>query len=283
MRNVKMITGAAVIALCLGAAGGSAFAKTNGEIEAEVLEFMDSFTSAAGDDYAAFRAFYDEDFPEEGIESDFASDWTPYTEGGQHFVTVVAAAPPYYYVDITSANCEGTYPEFSSQQNDWGMLCEDTGSGLLLSSSEEGYDLVNENPEAIYPSGLLEAGSGDRNRALFDNTIYWYMDETHVVEGALLDSLRFAWQDEEGNLYLSFILANGTGESREFTKFYVTLKDSAQGTVFEGDLTGSAVEGSFALENGKNALVTCKVDAADVQTGTQKWGTLSCDIQSEHK
>ena len=260
-------------------------AKTNSEVEAEAVALWDRMAAAAGTDYDEFRSCYTDDSNEDGIMSDFEFDWSNYTGKDQHFATVIAAADPYYYINVTSAICAGSYPNAHNEFANWAVLMEDTEDGLKSCLSQEKGEKANQEFDfgAVYPEGCLEASNYGRNATEFNNSMYWYMNPDNVIWGPLCENLKFAWQDEEGNLYFAILVNNGSGGNRYYTSMTLTLTDDALGTVFDGELTDNVVEGTLSIMNGKNELLICKVDSAEVLTGTQTWGSMNYSLGSTHQ
>ena len=275
-RIMKFVGGVVVLAGICSCAGQSVVqAKTAEEIETEAIAIMDQLAAAGGRDYNLFRSFYMDDTDESIVKADYERNWSDYTERDQHFATLVAEADPYYFVDITSAINVGAYPDFSADYTDWTLFFEDTENGLKITYSQECSDRLNELFYDVIPEECGQAGVNGRNATQFNTSSYWYRNNEHVVEGPLIEMLKFAWQDEEGNLYLCFMLSNGTGANRGYSSFYVTLTDDVLGPVYEGDVYGQEVQGSFSVMNGKNQIVICKIDASEVLTGTETWGSMT--------
>lgn len=248
------------------------------EIEAEVIALIDQLSSAAGMDWNLLSSLYAENYDEQLMIADYEADWSCYTGRDQHFATVICAKEPYYAVDISSAICSGYYPNIHYELSDWDYLFKDTEDGLKICDDTEGVEQISEKMYELLPSGALEADESGRNASEFNSNVYWFVPGDRTVNGALVEMIRYAWQDEDGNLCFSFILANGTGGNRSFSSFRITMTDSELGTVYEGDVTDKVVNGSFSVMDGACQMVTCRIDSSQVQTGTQKWGSLNVNI-----
>ena len=274
------ILGIKMRAVMIAAVAAAAFsmqisARDAQDVESDVLAWMDQAIANAGSNYDAFRALYTSNSPEDTVQSDFSTDWSRYTGKDQHFATVVIDADPYYYVDITSAICAGSYPDTHSEYSDWGVAFRYEDENTLKADfSEEALAVLNEHFFDILPDGMADAHNNGRNATEFNASRYWYMNSNHVVHGSLDTLLKYAWQDEEGNLWVALLASNGTDANRAFNSITLTLADDALGTVYEGSLDG------FTLMNVQNTLKVYQIPYSEVRTGTETWGSMNYSIDT---
>ena len=276
-RRTKLLAAAAAVTMMAAAFTMQAAAHDKQEIERDALAWMDQTAAAAGTDLEAFKGLFGAGISEDTIQSYFYEDWSNYTGKDQHFATLVIDADPYFYVDITSAICSGTYPDTSVEYSDWAGAFQYNEAGTFVcTGSDDAINAINEKYFDVLPSGMKEASQNGRNCTEFDAYKFWYLDSSHVVQGALDASLRYAWQDEEGNLWLALLAYNGTGANRSFTSIHLTLKDDVLGTVYDGGLDG------FSLMNGQNTLKVYQIPFSEVLTGTGVWGSMNSHVSTDN-
>lgn len=246
------------------------------EVEAAAMDIMNKMFTYAGNDYDAFTDLYTET-PEEIIQSDYNADYSDFTQKDQHFVTLVCSKDDYYRVDYTAAICAGFYPDYRTNYMSSGLVLKDTEEGWKIDFGNTAVEQINSAYMDTYPDGLLDAYNAGRNASEFDSYIHWNYNPQNVVKGDLAVKLKYMWQDENMDLHLVLLYANGTGANRSVYNTKVTVTDDTLGTVFDGYVD------DFVIMNGSNALREYVIPGDQVLTGTQTWGNMSSHVHDNTK
>ena len=258
----------------------SVFAMSDEELKEESLALWQNLAeSAVSGDYDSFRALY-KDTDEEAIQGDYSYDFNLDLGMDQRYAIIIARSEPYYYVQILSAMCAGTFPNTQYQDSWYNLVMEETVDGLRITYNEEVINRLTEYAnDAIYPEDMLDALSCGRNCTEM-NVPYLHCDPGCVISGAFFENLAFAWQDEEGNLMLGLMSANGSGGNRAYNSINIELTDDNLGTIYSGDVIGKSVDGNCMIANNTNKILYFKIPYNEVQTGTSQWGSMHCSFNN---
>ena len=114
------------------------------------------------------------------------------------------------------------------------------------------------------------------NRAPENRDSYSYLDDEAVYDWVATAEVKFVWQDEEGNVYVTIVLRNGTDDERTFSGGHLVLNDTDLGTVAEFDLPTEET-----VEPGKNIVHTYRINSEFINTGTEPWVYINEVLQFE--
>ena len=160
----------------------------------------------------------------------------------------------------------------------WGEGVEWSAGWLLfLKKTEEGWKVSPNTKvreactafleENAFPAGFSEnIAAGRRNSVMIDMNNYMYLDEQAVYEGMCTMQVRFLWQDQDGNLYVSVLFVNGQEMPYVFEDVRLQLNDRRLGTILNG-----ALPGDITVPPGTNVLRTWRFEKEAVLTGPADW------------
>jgi len=149
----------------------------------------------------------------------------------------------------------------------WILCLKNTGGEWSIDAAMTGRDMAwvtaKEVLDAV-PAGYMQENVVNRTSENRDS--YSYLSDRAVYDYVATADVKFVWQDEAGNVYITLILRNGTEEERTFCNGHVILNDLDLGTVAEADLPMNVT-----VQPGYNEMLTYRIDSEDVYTGTQEW------------
>jgi len=288
MKKLLALLLALVLTLSFTACGGTSAPQTeapgnNAEIPAKTYS-QDEVVQAAKDIYAKlnetavqkdFDAFADlyVNTSEDVVKSEY-DNIRDYRQYDQHFTVYVGNEGGYYLVSHVDAISSGVYPNTSVSRS-WRMsIITPAEDGWKLDFSVQAQEAVKTALMAAMPQGMQDAQNAGRNITFFNYGNFMQLDTGLYVDGILDANIMNLWQDEEGNLCIGVLINNGTDGNRAISSMSIKLEDSALGTVFEGEL------GTENILEGSSKYVVFTVPAAQVQSGTAAWSSMSYSMNT---
>ena len=159
----------------------------------------------------------------------------------------------------------------------WILCLKYTDDGWIIDAEMSARDMAwvqaKEVLDAV-PAGYMREDIV--NRAPENRDSYSYLDDEAVYDWVATAEVKFVWQDEEGNVYVTIVLRNGTDDERTFSGGHLVLNDTDLGTVAEFDLPTEET-----VEPGKNIMHTYRIDSEFINTGTEPWVYINEVLQFE--
>lgn len=236
----------------------------------ELYEQLKEYANA--EDYDSFAALYS-DTEDTDIETCYNTEYPAESDGVN--VVLIASADDHYYVGITDYTVEGTFPDSSASSNNYTMTVVQSDDGDWTFTVDEEIDDYIFTTDQI-PDDMADAVDEEYNYAWFDPDNYMYLDDSYVYTGVADSAIKFAWQDEDGNLSLAIWLMNGTDENISFNESTtLTLVDDELGEILSLD----DYEIDTIVNANSSTVLIVTIDAEEVSTGTDTWsGSLSASI-----
>lgn len=244
---------------------------TEDEAIAASKRLFEQIREFAGKDYEAFAALY-RNTPEEAVRSDYEFNWEIYDQYDKENYVVVGRNENVFFVNITNYIVAGQHPNTSMEYNSLNLVISyETGAWKIDCSNETKNSI---DISGIYPQECIEANKLGRNAAEFAAYNRMFVDEKAVYEGHSQCEVKFAWQDAEGNLYVSVWLANGTNQNLAYTTYEITLTNNDSQLI--ASLSGDINE---IVKANSSRLVTLMLTADDVVSGMNTWGAVSTNTR----
>lgn len=174
----------------------------------------------------------------------------------------------------------GTFPHSSYKSQSFLLPMSYKDNMFLLDLSNAAQQALA-NGEYLFdvPEGMQAARNMGRNSTVFDSSNYMHT-MARCFEGALVNELKYAWQNSDGSVSISVWFANGTGRDVVYTKFKsLSLKDDKLGFIVL--LQNSSV--SLSVSNGASGLYTWTIPADEVKTAFADWSSISADVNMSYK
>lgn len=232
------------------------------------------YWACRGVDWDAFSTLYT-NTPEDVVRADFENALSIDAYDSVVYTTVVSA-DPYYLVNATYYIVTGTHPNTHMSSDTYNIVFSRAGDVWSMDYSEAAIDAINEssnNDSRLYPKQYMDALMAGRNGCAFASYNYMYCDSKSVYQGCSNGEIKFACQDEEGNLLVWLWFANGTDANIYYTNADVTLTDDALGVIV--DTSGSI---GLPLKSMSSTLYLVTIPAEQVLTGTGQWGAVSSHL-----
>lgn len=247
---------------------------TKDEVIVATANLMDQYWTTVGTDWNAFSSLY-RDTDSTVIQSDYDSGVL--IDGYDSVAyTLVASADPYYWVNVTYYIVTGSHPNTHMSADSFNIIVSRDGNSWYFNLSEQAANAVNEastdNP-ALYPDAFLAAAKAGRNAATFSSYNYMYCNPTSIYEGCSNSEVKFACQNEEGNVLIYLWLANGTDQNIYYTTADISLTDDNLGTI----VAVSEVSVNLPVKAKYGALYLLTIPSDQVATGTSAWGRVGAD------
>ena len=141
--------------------------------------------------------------------------------------------------------------------------------------SDEANSACKDEIVKIYPKEMTDAANAGRNSYMLENDFTWAAPD-FVIPGCIDGRAYLAWQNEDGSVDMYVNIKNGSDEIQQINQMNLELKDDKLGQILS-----TTVNGTDMLKPHSSANYTIHVEADDVKTGTDTWGTVnaSCNYQ----
>ena len=225
-------------------------------------------------DYEEFAKLY-RNTDEEIIKSDFNTEYN-FDDYDKVNYGVVCSKDNFFLVHANYYLVTGVHPNTHTQSSSYAFIISYGNGGWKLEYNETLLNAINSLITDIYPVEMMEASSKGLNAIAFNSTNYMYLDETSVYEGCSNTEVKFAWQDADGNVYVTIWFVNGTDNAIYYTTCSFSLTDSKYGLICD-----VATDVNIALKSHRSKMYTVVIPASDVLTGKSTWSSVrsSCHIE----
>lgn len=226
----------------------------------------------AGKDYEAFSNLF-RNTPEETIRSEYAVNWQAWDEYEKQNFVVVCRNENLFFVNVVHYIVAGTHPDTSMKSDCWNMCISYEKGAWKFDYSENAANSLDIS--GAYPEGYAKAAEQGRNAVSFAEKNRMFLDESAVYEGCTYFDVKFAWQDENGNLHVAVWFANGTNKNLAYNRCKITLTNSNDELIAELDGNPDLI---VKAHSSKYAIYM--FPAEDVSTGTEAWGSVHASWSS---
>lgn len=258
---------------------------------AAARELMETLSGMSMQEFDAFSDYFVNGDDE--LLSIFRSAYNEYPLYSHHFFTalgnyVTLEEEEICYIGITGYNIKGytmeetevtagdepmrkTLPEI--EEYPWILALQQVDGEWKINAGYSRADVAFQNfrnDQTLYPESFMEAMANDYNRVRMNEANYSYLDMQAVYTGLLTWDMKYAWQDAEGNLYLTILLRNGTGADQEIGSGILRLNDKKLGMVAQAKLPLETI-----VAAGENEWLTFVIRHEDVAAGTKDWTDIT--------
>lgn len=129
------------------------------------------------------------------------------------------------------------------------------------------------------PEGMQAARTMGRNNMVFDSSNYMYT-LSRYCEGALINSVKYVWQNSDGSVSFSVWFANGTGRDIVYNKIKsLSLRDDKLGLI--ALLQNRSI--NLSVPNGASGLYTWTIPADEIKTAFADWSSIDASVSMGYK
>ncbi len=187
----------------------------------------------------------------------------------------------YYAISGTYYNVAGKHPNTKLESLNYNFVISFENGEWKAEENEETESYLNSlllTSTNVYPEDLMKSFNNGLNATSFDAGCCMYLDKNAVFEGCTHTSVKFAWQDSDGNLYVDLWFANGTDSPIYYKTCTVSLTDDSYGKI-----CNVSTDINTSLKPHGSMMYTVMVPASYVMTGNAVWGEVnsSCNIKFE--
>ena len=211
---------------------------------------------------------------DETIIDQYYMDFNQFNDYPNRCLTPVAKTDNVYLINLIGyMDGEADQDSTLEWSRGWNLYMSKENGKWKINMDEAEISQINEYiRENTFPAGYAKALADENchNRIMIEHFNYLHICDSSVYSGMCTMEVRFLWQEENGDLLITVLFANGTKDEYIFQDLYVQLNDREIGTILSGFLPDD-----ISVEAGKNRICTYRFDADNVLTGTQDWSDVT--------